>query len=288
MALKRVDTLVRRVQRRLGDLGQANVEKSDILDALTQTQFNIARDALAIKTTGTLNLTAGITSVSVSPSIYKLKILTPPSNWCVPLKHISDVDRWNEIISSPWTITDEFPYYVFTVTGLSTAPSVGSVWTNNTANFVVQSTNLSGSAPNITGTITCTGTNSPTSTGALTKVSGAGDATMNFTGWQQSAAQPYYFFVFGSSVSFWPTPSANAVLNILYYGYPATGTLALGNDPTLGQQWDDCMVLGACDQLQGGDWNALYGKELLKVQSQNINETTMPLVVSSFIDDVGF
>ena len=152
MALKRVDTLVRRVQRRLGDLGQANVEKSDILDALTQTQFNIARDALAIKTTGTLNLTAGITSVSVSPSIYKLKILTPPSNWCVPLKHISDVDRWNEIISSPWTITDEFPYYVFTVTGLSTAPSVGSVWTNNTANFVVQSTNLSGSAPNITGT----------------------------------------------------------------------------------------------------------------------------------------
>ncbi len=289
MAFGRVDSLVRRVQRKFGDLGQNKVERPDILDALTQTQFNIARDYLALKLTGTLNLQVGVGAVPVNPPIYRLKSLTPPSNWQTELKLITDVREWNDLISVPWQEKySNWSYWIFTVSGITISPSVGSIWTNNGAQFTVIGTNLSGAAPSVSGTITCTGTNVPTTTGSLVLTSGAGDSQIDFSSVQPSTAQPYWYFVWGSNVNFWPVPSASATLNIMYYALPATGTLATGTDPSLAQLWDDALVLGACDELAGGAWRDLYLAECVKIASQSLNETTMPLRISNLIEELGF
>lgn len=72
----------------------------------------------------------------------------------------------------------------FTVSGITTAPTAGAVYSNNSSQFTVLYTSLTGVAPNISGTLQCwtsSGSNNPLASGTLTKVSGTGDATITYS-----------------------------------------------------------------------------------------------------------
>ena len=73
------------------------------------------------------------------------------------------------------------PNYVFVVSGITTAPTAGATYTNNTQTFTVTSTNLYGSGSAIYGTIACSATGAPTATGVLTKSAGTGDNSITYT-----------------------------------------------------------------------------------------------------------
>ena len=77
--------------------------------------------------------------------------------------------------------------FVFVVSGITTAPTAGATYTNNTFTYTVTSTNLYGTAGNIYGTVACTGTGLPTNTGNLTKSGGTGDANIAFSNGIQGA-----------------------------------------------------------------------------------------------------
>ena len=70
--------------------------------------------------------------------------------------------------------------YTFTVSWITTSPTAGAVYSNNSNNFTVIKTTLSWVAPNISGSLICTGTWDPTSW-VLAKVSGTGDSNVNFS-----------------------------------------------------------------------------------------------------------
>jgi hypothetical protein len=72
---------------------------------------------------------------------------------------------------------------IFTVSGLSTSPSSGAVYGNNSMSFTVISTSLTGTSPNIAGTIKTNFPGLPMAAGTLTKTSGAGPATIIFSGY---------------------------------------------------------------------------------------------------------
>lgn len=74
-------------------------------------------------------------------------------------------------------------FYEFTVSGVTTSPiAYSSIYTNNSSTFEIIEINLSSGS----GTLRArriSGTNSPTTTGTLTKSSGTGDATISYSAW---------------------------------------------------------------------------------------------------------
>lgn len=71
--------------------------------------------------------------------------------------------------------------YTFTVTGITTNPSVGATYTNNTVTYTVVFVNTSGTSGSIAGTIIATGASAPTTFGTLVKTGGTGDANITFS-----------------------------------------------------------------------------------------------------------
>lgn len=72
----------------------------------------------------------------------------------------------------------------FTVSGITTAPTNGAVYSSNGSQYTILYTNLTGVAPNISGTIytwMSTGTVAPLASGTLTHVSGTGDASIAYS-----------------------------------------------------------------------------------------------------------
>ncbi len=77
---------------------------------------------------------------------------------------------------------------VFTVNGITARPQIHDIYTNNGAIFTVQSLNLAGSSPSISGSIVCYGTGDPSSTGTLVRGSGVGDSLITFSASQKNSA----------------------------------------------------------------------------------------------------
>ena len=93
-------------------------------------------------------------------------------------------------------------YYKFTVSGVSTVAS-SAIYSNNGSQFTVREVNITGGV----GYIKCqrtSGTNEPTASGSLVKVSGTGDATINYSANVLEAGNPLW------------NPSTSA-LDIAYY-----------------------------------------------------------------------
>lgn len=78
--------------------------------------------------------------------------------------------------------------YRFQVTGVINPPSMGSVYTNNGANFTIDEINITG----IDGNIRALGGTAPSPSGILTKVSGEGDSIINFSESEFEAANPFW------------------------------------------------------------------------------------------------
>ena len=74
--------------------------------------------------------------------------------------------------------------YAFAVAGISTWPTVGATYSNNGSVFTVTFSPVSGSVGIIYGT---TSSGDPQTSGALTKVGGTGDSTINFSSWQSQS-----------------------------------------------------------------------------------------------------
>lgn len=76
----------------------------------------------------------------------------------------------------PYTLT--MPgYYYFTVSGVSLAPTYGATYTNNSVTFTVRSHDITDGA----GIIRTTGAGDPSASGTLTKATGAGAVTIDFS-----------------------------------------------------------------------------------------------------------
>lgn len=72
--------------------------------------------------------------------------------------------------------------YTFTVSGVSTEPTAGAVYTNNGATFTVISTSITGTAPTKSGTVLAwASSGAPSVSGTLTKSSGTGDGSIAFS-----------------------------------------------------------------------------------------------------------
>jgi len=71
--------------------------------------------------------------------------------------------------------------YTFTVYSITTNPAIGATYTNNGVTYTVVYVNTSGASGSIAGTIIATGSGAPTTFGVLTKASGTGDSTINFS-----------------------------------------------------------------------------------------------------------
>ena len=75
-------------------------------------------------------------------------------------------------------------HYDFTVSGITTRPTVGATYTDGTpTTFTVLATALIGTAPSVSGTISVVGVAVPSpASGVLTKVTGTGDAVITYSG----------------------------------------------------------------------------------------------------------
>lgn len=84
-------------------------------------------------------------------------------------------------------------FFEFTVSGVSVEPDINStVYSNNGSQFTVQEKYITGG----NGTIICersSGTNNPSASGTLTKVSGNGDASITFSAWASVSGNPFWY-----------------------------------------------------------------------------------------------
>lgn len=100
--------------------------------------------------------------------------------------------------------TSQVYAYLFTVTAVTTAPTVGATYTNNGITYTVIATVAA------TGTmVAMVGTGPPTTTGTLTKTSGTGDATLTFSA---NVPHPNWIAANVSAVTTSPVGGASAAV----------------------------------------------------------------------------
>lgn len=71
--------------------------------------------------------------------------------------------------------------YTFQVSGITTNPSVGDTYTNNTVTYTIKYVRTSGSAGALAGQIVATGSGAPSTSGTLVRTAGVGDANITFS-----------------------------------------------------------------------------------------------------------
>ena len=80
--------------------------------------------------------------------------------------------------TTSWTLGAVWFYgYAFTVSGVTTAPTAGATYTNNSVTYTVKYSVITDGA----GTVFTTGASDPTASGTLVKASGTGDANITFS-----------------------------------------------------------------------------------------------------------
>lgn len=94
--------------------------------------------------------------------------------------------------------------YRFAVSGVTTPPQLGSVYTNNGQSFIIDEINITAGSGNIRGAFSG---GAPSASGVLTKSSGGGDATITFSASAAESGNPFHN---GTDVSF--TNYVNAYL----------------------------------------------------------------------------
>lgn len=82
-------------------------------------------------------------------------------------------------------------FFTFTVTGITTQPVAGAIYSNNGSQFFAYECYLSSGSGYIRLERT-SGTNAPTTSGTLTKVSGTGDSTINYSANYESSANAFW------------------------------------------------------------------------------------------------
>lgn len=83
-------------------------------------------------------------------------------------------------------------YYKFTISGVTTTPEIGTIYSHNGSNFNVRETNVSAGS----GTISCektSGSNEPLASGTLSKANGgAGDSSISFSAFTKVSGNPFW------------------------------------------------------------------------------------------------
>lgn len=82
-------------------------------------------------------------------------------------------------------------FYKIIVSGITTPPSLGATYTNNSSTFAVREINLSGGSGYISYERTA-GTNTPSVSGTLTKATGTGDASITFSSFTTVPGNPLW------------------------------------------------------------------------------------------------
>ena len=94
--------------------------------------------------------------------------------------------------------------YTFSVNAVTTSPTAGATYTNNGVTFTVVSTSIASGF----GTISCSGSGVPTTSGTLTKTSGTGDSTINFSAYAVLSYDNSYT-AFINSITHWQLGTGN-------------------------------------------------------------------------------
>ena len=125
----------------------------------------------------------------------------------------------NGSLNPPTATGSLYKEYVFTVSGITTIPTAGAIYTNNSNTFTVVSTSITAGS----GTITAWGTGVPSSSGTLTKTSGTGDATITFSA-QTSGI--------GDAVLTFSTLNYTFLINDIVTTMPTVGAVYTNNGST--------------------------------------------------------
>ena len=91
------------------------------------------------------------------------------------------LNKWNyhqEAILAPVLSTIN---YTFSSSNISVVPTAGAIFLNGSKTFTVIGSSMILAAGKYSGTLVCIGSGLPSVSGALTKISGTGDATINYT-----------------------------------------------------------------------------------------------------------
>ena len=109
MSFKRVDTIFARVQRNVksagaGPEGVQSLDADTILDAMSETHEEIARDGYAIRDMTDLTTEAGTARYDIL-GLYKIAGLRMPADWKEPITIEENLESWLEYIANPLTYT---------------------------------------------------------------------------------------------------------------------------------------------------------------------------------------
>lgn len=94
-----------------------------------------------------------------------------------------------------WSIasftTSGSPFYKFVLSGVITPPAILSIYTDGTNQFDIREINLTSGSGYVSG-YRSSGAGTPPASGTLTKVSGTGDATLNYSSFSIVASNPFW------------------------------------------------------------------------------------------------
>lgn len=185
------------------------------------------------------------------------------------------------LITNPQTNT-----YVFTVSGITTAPALTNTYTNNAVTFTITFLSLTGASGSIQGTIVATGSGAPSTSGNLTRATGTGDATIAFSSAPQQSVTigvlPVGFTTTGpmyTKVQVYPLPNSVFPINCYYYKLPYQ-LINDGDVPELGEEFSEAIILLAsakmkAEQNQTADaqnFMTLYLDEIKSLKQTNIDK----------------
>lgn len=103
-----------------------------------------------------------------------------------------------------------------------------------------------------------------------------------------ATAQPLYGMVFNSRFKLTPTPSTTGENFKLYTFLLPSKDLTMILEPEVGVEYDKALEYGALADQIGGEWEGKFEREVSKILSQSLNETTQPMRQEHWQDNTGF
>ncbi len=113
VTLSRTNLIVRRIQRRLKDLGAHDVKPDEIVMELDSVQVDLCREYFALKADATIDLTAGEDEYALDDDIFKVQEAIEPTTWRRRVDFIHDSKRWGDIVRNT-ALTASQPLFGFT------------------------------------------------------------------------------------------------------------------------------------------------------------------------------
>lgn len=176
--------------------------------------------------------------------------------------------------------------YVFNVSGITTPPVVGNIYTNNAINFTITYVYVVGQPGSMTGTFTMTGSGAPSTSGTVTRSSGTGDSTISFSSYTKQqvivSVLPVGMTTTGpmyTKIQVYPLPNWIFPIYINYYKLPYQ-LINPGDVPELGEEFSEAIILLSVAKMKAEqnlaqdamDFMQMYQDEIKSLKATNLDK----------------